>query len=381
MSPIGRVEGEFAPQSRSADGSPSTEPSRTRLPHMLAVLYALAIAYASLQPFGPWLAPPPGTPYFLFGPWPSRLPRYDVVINLIAYAPLGFFVALLPPRARPLRRIATGAAAGAALSLAMESLQMLVPPRDANPYDLLFNALGALIGASFGAALARSAPAKQAIKSGRSRWFIGGKLGDIGLALLAVWLVAQMNPGIPLFAVTFDPHPIPTAGPIDGAELLLDAAGSAFQLIGIALFATLLLRERNDARSAVLLLIGTALLLKGFGAVVLLKPTAWQTWIKPGVLIGIAVGALVLPLAINLPRPAQVGACGVALLASLAAPLLAPELMSAPAPLPMFDWRYGQLLNYNGLTHAALVLWPILAAGWLFALAGRPAWGRPSQAV
>src|SRR6185369_15887689 len=152
-----------------------TQPARTRLPHVLAGLYALAIAYASLQPFGPWLAPPPGTPYFLLGPWPGRLPRYDVTINLLAYLPLGFFVALLPPRARPWRRIATGMAAGAALSLAMESLQMLIPPRDANAYDLIFNALGALIGASLGAALARSAPAKDAIKTGRARWFMHGK--------------------------------------------------------------------------------------------------------------------------------------------------------------------------------------------------------------
>jgi len=353
---------------------------RTRLPHTLAALYALAITYASLQPFGPWLPPPPGTPYFLFGAWPARLPRYDVAINLIAYFPFGFFVALLPARARPWRRIATGFGTGAALSLAMESLQMFVPPRDASMSDLVFNSLGALIGAGAGAALARSEPAKHAIKMARGRWFIGGKLGDIGLALLAVWLVAQLNPGIALFAVTFDTPTLPGT-PIDGAELLLDAAGSAFQLIGIALFTTLLLRNRDDARGAVIALIGIALLIKGCGAALLLKPAVSQTWIRPGVLVGIAAGALVLPLVLSLPRPVQVATCGIALLASLAAPLLAPEIMSAPPPLPMFDWRYGQLLNYNGLTHAALVLWPILAAGWLFALAGRPAWGRPNEAV
>ena len=347
---------------------------------MLAALYALAVAYASLQPFGPWLPPPPGTPYFLLGPWPARLPRYDVTINVIAYLPFGFFVALLPARARPWRRIATGFATGAALSLAMESLQMFVPPRDASVSDFVFNSLGALAGACAGAALARSAPAKRAITAARARWFIPGKLGDIGLALLAVWLVAQLNPGIPLFAVMFE-TPAQPGAPLDGAEVLLDAAGSAFQLVGVGLFTTLLLRTRDDARGAVLFLIGAALLAKGCGAVLLLKPSVWQTWIKPGVLIGIAAGALVLPLAMSLPRPAQVATCGIALLASLAAPLLAPELMSAPPPLPMFDWRYGQLLNYNGLTHAALVLWPILAAGWLFALAGRPAWGRPNEAV
>lgn len=357
-----------------------TEGPRTRLPHMLAALYALAIGYASLQPFGPWLPPPPGTPYFLLGPWPARLLRYDVMINVVAYLPFGFFLALLPARAPPSRRVVTGFATGAALSLAMESLQMFVPPRDASISDFVFNSLGALVGACAGAALARSDPAKRAIGAARARWFIPGKLGDIGLALLAVWLVAQLNPGIPLFAVMFD-TPAQPGAPIDGAELLLDAAGSAFQLIGIGLFTTLLLRQRDDARGAVLFLIGIALLIKGFGAVLLLKPSVWQSWIKPGVLMGIAGGALVLPLAMSLPRPAQVATCGIALLASLAAPLLAPEIMSAPPPLPMFDWRYGQLLNYNGLTHAALVLWPILAAGWLFALAGRPAWGRPNEAV
>ena len=36
---------------------------RTRLPHALATLYAFAIVYASLQPFGDWIEPAPGTPF------------------------------------------------------------------------------------------------------------------------------------------------------------------------------------------------------------------------------------------------------------------------------------------------------------------------------
>jgi VanZ family protein len=354
---------------------------RTRLPHVLAAIYALAIVYASLLPFGPWLAPPPGTAYFLLAPWPARVPRYDVVINILSYLPLGFFVALLPRQAPPWRRIATGFLAGALLSLAMESLQMLVPPRDANPYDLVFNALGALVGAGLGAALARSPRAKQSITAARARWFVSGQLGDVGLGLLVLWLVAQANPGIALFAVAFHPNPSGFSGDFDGAELLLEAAGSAFLFIGVMLFGTLLLRSRQHARVAVLLLVATALLLKLLTAAIILRPAAWQAWIEPGVLIGIAAGALVLPLAMALPRPAQVAACGIALLASLGAPMLAPELAVSATPLRIFDWKYGQLFNYNGLTHAVLLLWPVLAAAWLFGLAGRPAWGRPNEAV
>jgi len=355
---------------------------RTRLPHVLAALYAAAILYASLQPFGPWLPPPPGTPYFLIGPWPPRVPRYDTAINLLSYAPLGFFLALLPRQAPPWRRMISGFAGGAALSLAMESLQMLVPPRDANPYDLVFNALGALAGAALGAALARSARAKQEIVAARARLFVPGQIGDFGLALLALWLVAQANPGMPLFALSFAANPVTgPPPPIDGATLLIEAAGSAFQLLGIGLFVTVLMRDREDARAGILVLIALALLFKLFAAALMLRPAAWHGWIEPGLLMGIAAGALLLPLVMALPRPAHVAASGIALLASLGTPMLAPELLSAPVPLRMFDWRYGQLLNYNGLTHTVLIVWPVLAAAWLFALAGRPAWGRANEAV
>ena len=53
--------------------------------------------------------------------------------------------------------------------------------------------------------------------------------------------------------------------------------------------------------------------------------------------------------------------------------------VTARAPLALFDWHHGQLLNFNGLTRSALLVWPILTAAWLFVLAGRPAWGKPAD--
>ena len=52
--------------------------TRTRLPQYLAGLYGLMIVYASLEPFSGWMAPLPGTPFFLFAPWPPRFTRSDV---------------------------------------------------------------------------------------------------------------------------------------------------------------------------------------------------------------------------------------------------------------------------------------------------------------
>jgi len=211
--------------------------------------------------------------------------------------------------------------------------------------------------------------------------FLDGHLGDFGLALLALWTIAQINPGIPLFAVTFDPEPdrllaAPQAA-MESAGLLIEAAESAFQMLGVGLFLALLLRERRFIGSAVLVLIGTALLLKGIAAAIVIKPAAWDTWQRPGVMMGIAAGALFILAAVNLARPVMVAVCGIALLSSVGVPLLAPDLMSARAPLTLFNWRYGQLLNYNGLTRTILLVWPLLVATWLFALAGRPAWGHP----
>jgi VanZ family protein len=358
---------------------------RTLLPHALAALYGLAIVFASLQPFGDWVEPPSGTPFFLFAGWPTRWPRYDFLLNVIAYAPFGFFVAWLPARASPLARIALGAIAGAALSFALEWLQMFLPQRVASIADLASNSFGALIGAAIGTALAKSEDFRRAIRRKREQLFLGGHLGDFGLALLLLWVIAQINPGIPLFAVTFDPEPgrilaVPPV-PLESAGLLIEAAESAFQILGVGLFLALLLRERRFIGSAVLILIGAALMLKGLAAALVIKPAAWDTWQRPGVMIGIAAGALFILAAVSLARPVMVAVCGIALLSSVGVPLLAPDLLSARAPLTLFSWRYGQLLNYNGLTRTILLIWPLLAATWLFALAGRPAWGHPDTLV
>lgn len=355
---------------------------RSTLPHVLAGVYALAIVFASLQPFGGWIAPPPDAPFWLFSSGRLRSPRFDVIANLIAYLPLGAFVALMPRRAAPAWRVAIGATTGFAMSFAMESLQAWIPPRDANVIDLASNTLGAAIGAAIAAVIARRPHARAALSAWRSGLFLPGVLGDVGLVLLAAWLAAQVNPAIPLFAIAFDPAPERMIAGVmqepDAAAVVIEAAESAFQVLGVGLFLALLVRHRRHAGAAVLLLIGAALVLKGLAAILLLKPAAWDGWLRPGISTGIAVGALALLAAIVLPRPAMIAFCGIALLSSLLMPLVASDLLAARAPLTLFSWRYGHLLNFNGLTHTVLLLWPVAAAAWLFALSGRPAWGAPS---
>jgi VanZ family protein len=356
--------------------SPETPVRRgtTRLPQYLAALYGLMIVYASLEPFSGWMEPLADSSFFLFEPWP-RVTRFDVVINMLAYAPFGFLVALVGARRSAAARLAAAIGAGALLSFAMESVQMFLPTRDASTADFVSNSIGAALGGAAAVAFDRAPGLQLVISRWRYRAFLAGRSGDLGLALLGVWLLSQVNPGIPLFAATFDPS---LELERDLAGTLLQAAQSAFNVIGVGLFLALLLRQRRHFGIAVLALIGVALTLKGIAAALLLKSAAWESWLKPGVSLGVAAGALVLMLAIWLPRPARTTLCAVALLSSLVAPLLAPDMWRARAPLALFDWPYGHLLNFNGLTHAVLVIWPLLASAYLLWLAGQPGWGQRS---
>jgi VanZ family protein len=349
-----------------------SRPRSTQLPQYFAALYGAMIVYASLQPFSSWLAPLPGTPYFLLAPWPPRYTRYDIVINVIAYLPFGVAVAMIGARTRALVRIGRALAVGALLSLCMESAQMFVPSRDASVIDLLSNSAGASLGGVVAAAFCTVPRLRARAGAWRRRVFLEGRGGDLGLALLGVWLLAQVNPGIPLFAATYDPSLELSS---DVAGTLLQAAQSAFNVLGVGLFLALLVRQRRYLWGAVLLLIGSALMLKGFAATLLLRQAVLETWLRPGVTTGIAVGAVALLAAIGLPRPLRTSLCAIALLSSLIAPLLAPDMWQARAPIALFNWPYGQLLNFNSLTHAVLIVWPVLASAYLLWLAGQPGWG------
>ena len=340
----------------------------TRLPQYFALLYGVMIVYASLEPFSGWMAPLPGTPFFLFAPWPARFTRYDIAINVVAYIPFGFFVAMTGRHTR----LAIATAMAALLSATIETTQMFLPSRDASTIDLVSNAAGGALG-GLAALVLNSTPGVRArIAQWRDRVFLGGRSGDLGLALLGIWMMAQVNPGIPLFAATFDPSLELTR---DLAGALLQAAQSAFNVVGVGLFLALLLHQRRYLGGAVLVLIGVALMLKGVAAAVLLRSTMWDNWLKPGVTLGVAVGAIALLLTTRLSRPVRTTLCAIALLSSLIAPLLTPDMWQARAPLALFHWPYGHLLNFNGLTHAVLVVWPVLASCYLMWLVGKPAWG------
>src|SRR2546426_1598842 len=165
----------------------SADPARrvpTRLPQYLAALYGLMIVYASLEPFSGWMAPLPDAPFFLLEPWPSRITRFDIAINMLAYAPFGFLLALVGTRRPFAARLAAAIGAGALLSFAMESAQMFLPTRDASSVDFICNSLGAAAGGVAALAFDRAPGLRRRIAQWRYRVFLGGRTYGLCLALL-----------------------------------------------------------------------------------------------------------------------------------------------------------------------------------------------------
>ncbi len=339
-----------------------------RSPHNSLALWVAAVCigviiYASLQPFSDWIAPEPPVRYFLWQ-WRQRWVVSDAAFNVLAYVPLGAaLVIACPPHWSRKRKIGLTLIFASALSLAVETAQMWLPTRYASVFDSIANLSGALIGAVLGALLNASTTLMSWLNQARNEIIVPGRSGDLKLVLLVVWLLAQINPAIPLFGATF--HPGQQAA-FDPAVVIVELAQTAAVLIGIGLFTDLTMRKRWMGGVALVLFVSVAITMKTVAAQAVLKPLAWDEWLRPGHTLGLAMGAFALMVLFWLPRRAKSILAGVALLSSVLINLLLPDFVSAKAPLSIFSWNYGHLLHLNGLTHTIVILWPFVATAVLF---------------
>ena len=301
--------------------------------------------------------------YFLWH-WGQRWAVADAIFNVVAYVPLGAALVIAwPSRWSLMAKIATAVVFSALLSLGMETAQMWLPTRYASVRDLLANAVGALVGTLLGAALIAFKPVTDWANRCRNELIVAGLSGELKLVLLGVWLLAQINPAIPLFGAAF--HPGPQAA-FDPAVVIVEFAHTAATLIGIGLFTDLTMRKRWMGGIALVLVIGAATVMKTAAAQAVLKPLAWDEWLRPGHTLGLAGGAFALMVLFWLPRRAKSVLAGIALLSGVMINLLLPDLITTEAPLSIFSWNYGHLLHLNGLTHTIVLLWPFVATAVLF---------------
>lgn len=336
-----------------------------RLPLHLAAAFTLLVIYASLHPFSGWRDS--GAPMFawLTAAWPRYFTVFDLVTNVLAYLPLGFFWSTTFQAALRRHHAALAATVIAmTISFFMETLQNFLPTRVSSNVDLGCNTLGGALGAILAIGRGRTLLAGGRLEAWRQRWFIAGNLGDAGLIIAGLWLLSQLNPETLLFgtgdlrslldlegAISFDVERFPR----------IETAIAAANTLAAGLLVSCLMRRRRLV--GVLLVLATALLVRTFAAMLLESPEHAFHWLTPGNSVGVAIGLLLLLPCLALTPSLRRALTGMALLFATVLVNLSPEnpYLSVAAQI----WKQGHFLNFNGLTRLASALWPFLALPWL----------------
>ena len=161
---------------------------RTSAAWPLFCIYAVLIVYASLYPFDNWRFQGVMSWSFLTASWPRYWTGFDVLSNVLGYAPLGFLLALSLRSMRPhWPAVVVATLVAGCLSFTLESLQMFLPVRVPSNVDTALNIGGAWAGAVVARGLVWVG-LMDPWNRFRDRWFETEASG--ALALLAVWPLA-----------------------------------------------------------------------------------------------------------------------------------------------------------------------------------------------
>ncbi len=295
---------------------------------------------------------------------PKVVLEFDLALNTLAYVPLGALAWLALRGGRSAAAAgARAVAACAAMSLAMEAMQLFVPGRVASAYDVAANAAGAFAGTLLFVPPLRGLVTGPLARA-RSRLVAAGSWGDAGLVLVALWLLAQLNPALPFFEAgniggQGEPHPV---------EFGVTLASVALSVAGFGFFVSVLLRGPGGALRWTLLLLTAALWCKFTMATLMLRPPLAAEWVSAGRMAGLAAGLAAFAPLRRLARPARIY---LAIVLTLAGALFA-KIFGAYSALGdflrLFHWPYGQLASFATLTRYLHEAWPLAALAWLVAL-------------
>jgi len=346
-----------------------------RLARFFLAAYVLLVAYATLHPFSGWRDPGASAFAFLVAPWPRYITAFDLCANFFGYLPLGMLCTAASGRPLSAARGALLAAlAGAALSLLLEGAQSYLPSRISSNVDLLANMAGAVAG---GAAGARFAPRWRdggPWRQLRTQAFGAEPAADLGLALLLLWLFAQLNPATLLFGCgdlrdLLAGPPVGQKGERHAAQLFVsvEAATAAANLTAILLLASAGIRDGAPTRRLLAVLVLAALAVKTFAFAILMRAENVFAWLTPGAQLGLVAGSVLALVLLALPRTVRLALAAMLLMAATVLVNLAPPNPYLAATLKV--WEQGHFLNFNGLTRLVSAAWPFAALGYLVYLA------------
>lgn len=347
----------------------------------LSQLCVALIVYASLYPFDQWRDQGIAPWEFLTAPWPKYWTGFDVVANVLGYAPLGFFLTLSAMRMGWRGGVVVACTLAAALlSFSMEGLQSYLPARVPSQADFLLNILGAWLGAVLASALEHLGLLNHWSQF-RTRWFV--RDSHLALVLISVWPAALLFPVAVPFGLgqvwervedaltsAFDATPFEDWIPLRSFELepLLPGAELLCVMLGLLIPCLLGLGVIRQLGQRLLYVLGVAVVglgMSALSATLSYGPAHAWTWLGEPVMLGLGLG-LVLAL-FFLPTSART--CWTFLMLALLVQqsVLNQSPESAYFTQTLQTWEQGRFIRFHGLVQWLGWLWPY--AVLLFALA------------
>lgn len=339
---------------------------------VVALAYILAIVYASLQPFSGWRMPPAEVIGFLRAPWPRYITSSDIALNIAAYLPLGamLFTALRPRRS-PVAAWLAATLAGSLLSLSMESIQMFLPTRIASNVDLLTNSAGTCVGALAAWFALLPAHNSNPLRALRQRMFRGGVSVDLGLLLIALWIVIQFHP-VPLTFTSGDLREAFELAPrfayTPQSYFLAEITVVALATLAIGLVVSLVLAPGQRPLLSALAVLVLALAARAAADAMMVHSAHLLQWLTPGTGLGLATGVVVLALSVRLPRITRVVTAVLCLAAGIVVVNVSPVNPYLAVPPFMLGPQQSHLVNFNHVLHVLSGMWPWLTAACVIAL-------------
>ena len=346
-----------------------------QLAWILVLAYLLVVAYASLRPFTDWRLPPEEIRRFLTAPWPPYITLDDVLVNIGAYLPLGFLLAIALTRLGPRTAVLLAVAGAGLLSTAMEAAQTLMPTRVASNVDVLANTLGGLIGALAAPLFAPTHGLGIRLARARREWFVHGRTADIGLMLVCLWLVTQLHPTGQIFGTgqLRDTFELPVwFVHTPQAQVTAEAAVTGFNLLGIGLLVVALTLDTVPRGLVIAAVVGTAVAIKAWAGLALAKLAGSLAWLTPGVALGVAAAAITLYALSHVPRRLQWTGAAVSLAMAIAAINIAPENPYQTLPPQLLAQGPTHFLSFSGIVRALSELWPFVGILYATVAAGTP---------
>ncbi|MCR4303866.1 MAG: VanZ family protein [Gallionella sp.] len=343
--------------------NPAITETRVRLRTWLAIGYALFIVYASLSPFAGWREQGLDFIEVLHAPFQLTYTAFDAVINLLSYLPFGLLAGLsLRTRFGAVASVIMGLCLGVLLSASMEYLQMYLPTRISSNLDLLINSVGTLTGALLAVSMTSQTWFLSRLTRWRSDLFLHGKETDFGLALLALWMFGQVNPVLPLLGNVFiseasrKPFAVQPQASFDWWE----SGAVTLNLLMLGTLMMTLLRVPRNLINVLLPVLGMVVLAKFITAALLLKSWALLLWVNSEAMLGMLLGMLLLGSALSFRRIWALRFGVAVTLTYLIIVNLVLDNSTPSAATSIYHWRYGHLLNYNGLAQTITLVFPLL---------------------